>query len=124
MPAKWLRIVVEPDPDVIVVQNGQASQGLKMTVPDEVVEQIRQGYQCVECLEPLDTAFPEKCPLCFFPIKERQLEVFERVFKGHQPGARTGADWEAEADRIEERKERRAFAKRAKESGIVVPRVL
>lgn len=124
MPSEWHRIVVEPDPSVAVVQNGIKYQGLRLTVPDEVVEQIRHGYQCIECLEPLETAFPKKCPLCSFPIREEQAEAFAQAFKGHVPGARTGADWDAEADRIEERKERRAFEKKASESGIVVPKAL
>lgn len=117
----WNRILIEDDPDKAELLDGRVTQGLRVAMCDEDVERLRQGYKCINCFEPLDTAFPKACPLCTYPMKEQQAELFGAIYAGYIPGLRTGPDWEAEADRLEERKERRAFAKRAKESGIVVP---
>lgn len=124
MPARWYRIVAESDPGALVVKDGVAAQGVKLTVPDEVVEQIRAGYQCLECLEPLSESFPENCPLCGFPMKKHQAEMFARVFKGHVPGARTGPDWDAQADALEERAEMRARRRRIERAGMVTPQII
>ena len=125
MPRKWNRIVAENDPFVAQQQyDGTLTMGVRLTLCDEDVEMIRQGYKCIHCLENLDTAFPEACFLCGYPMKKLQAETFAKVFAGHVPGARTGADWEAEADRIEARAERRAFERRARESNIFVPRAI
>ena len=123
--AEWNRIVAENDPFVAQQQpDGTLTMGVRLTLCDEDVEMIRQGYKCINCLENLESGFPEECFLCGYPIKKMQSETFARVFSGHRPGARTGADWEAQADRLQERAERRAFERRARESNIFVPRAL
>lgn len=122
MARPWKRILVEDDPDHAEVLDGRVYQGLRVAMSDEDVEAMRQGYKCINCWENLDEAFPKSCPLCTFPMRAEQAERFSRIYVGYIPGLRTGADWEAEADRLEARKERRAFERRAKESGIVVPR--
>lgn len=132
MSRQWQRIVAEPDYGSATVVDGRLFQGIKITVSDETIERIRQGYQCIECLEVCKTAYrcPNAhlgCPMARLGDKdareaERQWkERFAMSYKGHVPGARTGADWEAEADRLEERKERRAFERRAAESGLAIP---
>jgi hypothetical protein len=122
MPRPWNRIVVDDDPDVIEEHpDGRLTQGFSVAMCDEDVEAMRQGYKCIGCFENLDHAFPKDCPVCGFPMQAEQAERFARIYKGHKL-TRTGVDWEAQADRLEEQKERRAFEKRAAESGIVVPR--
>jgi len=124
MPRPWNRILVDDDPDYAELLDGRLTQGLRVAMCDEDVERIRVGYKCINCFEDIDTAFPESCFLCGFPMKAEQAEKFGAIYAGHIPGLRTGPDWEAEADRLEERKERRAFEKRATESGIVVPKLV
>jgi hypothetical protein len=94
--------------------------GLNIAACTEDVEQVRQGYRCLNCWEPLDEAWPRACFLCSYPIGKKQAEDFARVYKGYDPTLRTGADLDAAADRMEERAERRRFAARARESGIVL----
>lgn len=119
MPPRWNRIAVEEDHGVTELHaNGRLMPGLNIAACDEDVEQVRTGYRCIQCWEPLEAAWPKECFLCGFPIATHQAEQFARVYKGYDPTARTGADWEAEADRIEEQQERRAFEKRAAKSGI------
>lgn len=118
MAPKWRRIVVEEDPGVIEVYEGRMLQGLNIAACNEDVEEVRQGYRCINCWEPLDEGWPAACPLCSFPISTHQAETFARVYKGFDPTLRTGADWERKADELEERQERRAFEQRAAKSGI------
>jgi hypothetical protein len=119
MPRPWQRIVVQEDLGVIEVFAGRGMfPGLNVAMSDEDVEATRLGYKCIQCFENFDEGWPETCFVCGFPVRDEQAEKFAKAFKGHEPGARTGADWEAEADRIEDRAERRAFELRAKKSGI------
>ena len=119
MAPKWNRIVVQEDHGVLeAFGDGRMMPGLNIAAQDEDVEQVRQGYRCIRCWEPLDNAWPKACPLCGFPVASHQAEHFERVYKGYDPTIRTGADLDRIADEIEERAARRAFAERAKESGI------
>lgn len=119
MTPKWNRIVMQEDIGVVEAYgDGRLMPGLNIAACDEDVDQVRTGYRCIRCWEPLENAWPENCPLCGFPIKEHQAEHFARAYKGYDSTARTGADWEAEADRILERAERRRLLTRAKESGI------
>lgn len=122
MTPKWNRIVVQEDVGVLEIMETPAGKrlmpGLNVAACDEDVEQVRTGYRCIHCWEPLETAWPKVCPLCKYPIRSHQSEQFAQVYKGHDPTARTGADWDLLADQLEERQERRAFLRRAKESGI------
>lgn len=110
--------------DVGVVESyadGRVMPGLNIAACDEDVEEVRSGVRCIRCWEPLGgdiPAFPDACPLCNFPIKTHQAEHFARVYRGYDPTARTGADWESAAERIAEQAERRRTLDRAKESGI------
>jgi hypothetical protein len=132
MARPWNRIVVEEDPGVIEVhEGGRMMPGLNVAMCHDDVEAIRHGIKCINCFENLDregadgpcgvcsgSAWPKLCFLCGYPVATHQAEQFARVYAGYDSTLRTGADWEREADRLDERKERRAFAARAKESGI------
>jgi hypothetical protein len=132
---EWKRILVEEDVGVMEVhstpQGNRLMAGLNIAMCDEDVDATRRGLKCINCQENLDregaegpygvcsgTAWPKSCFLCGYPVGDRQAEQFARVYKGYDPTARTGADLEAAADRMADRAERRAFARRAKESGI------
>lgn len=133
MARPWNKIVVEEDHGVTEVYEGNRMMpGLNVAMCNDDVEATRLGIKCINCQENLDragaegptgivcsgSAWPKQCFLCGYPVATHQAEHFARVYKGYDPTLRTGADWEAEADRLEDRAERRAFAKRAKESGI------
>lgn len=115
----WQRIVVEEDHGVTEVhEDGRLMPGLNVAMSVDDVEATRQGYKCINCWENFESAWPKLCFVCGYPVATHQAEQFARVYAGYDPTLRTGADWEAVADQLEERAERRAFAKRAKESGI------
>lgn len=116
MTPKWNRIVVEEDHGVLVINDTSAGKrllpGLNIAACDEDVQQVRQGYRCINCWEPLEEGWPAVCPLCRYPIRAQQAEQFARVYKGYDPRLRTGADVDRIADEMEERAEMRAFARR------------
>lgn len=125
MPApKWNPIIVEEDVGVMEVhetpEGRRLMSGLNIAARAEDVEQVRQGYRCLNCWEPLDSAWPRACPLCSYPINTKQAEDFARVYKGYDPTVNGQIDWQREQDKLEERAERRRFAARARESGIVL----
>jgi hypothetical protein len=129
---QWQRILVEEDHGVVELhQNGRMMPGLNVAMSDDDVEATRLGFKCINCLENLDregaegpcgvcsgTAFPERCFLCGFEVGKHQAEQFARAYAGYDSTLRTSADWEAEADRLQDKADRRAFAARAKQSGI------
>jgi len=113
-------MLVSEDVSVAEVHpDGRQTLGVKYVLCDDDIEAIRQGYRCVNCQENFDEAFPETCIVCGFPCRERQSEYFARIYAGHIPGARTGIDVEAEADRIEAEAEKRAFQNRTGISVVV-----
>lgn len=114
---------VEDDPnEIIVEEDGHRSRAVNVTYPLEVVERIRSGYLCLKCQEPLETPFPEKCPmpLCGYEIRSRQSEDFAKEFRGLTWIGPKVTPEEELAD-LQERSERRTAGKR-KDSSIAVPR--
>lgn len=71
----------------------------------EDIERRKQGYVCIECWEPHETPFPERCQLCGFPMRAKQLEQFEKQFKGVERNPRA-ALIASELDRIDDVHER------------------
>lgn len=108
---------VTEDPVEIVHVGGRWMNDVKVALAPEEVERIRQGYVCIECLEPQETPFPEKCSAfwCKYPIREKQTAEFAERYKGE---VRSGASTtlREDFDRLEEESKRRKFA-RQKERG-------
>lgn len=79
-------IDVNDDPDNVhwdnVSQNWR--HDFRATLKPSDVDRIREGYVCLHCLEPLEHAFPERCPLCQYECRARQAKDFERKFQGEE----------------------------------------
>lgn len=119
MALEWDRMIVEEDLGVIEVHDeGRPMHGLNVATTKRGVEKIRLGYKCINCMEPFESAWPKKCPLCGYPVADKQAEEFARVYKEYDK-SRFETDWDAELDRIEERKARRAFENRTGISVVV-----
>jgi len=73
-----------------------------ITWPREVVERMRAGYQCINCLEPQEHSWPESCSLCHFPMRTKQAEFFARAYAGE--AALNARNWDEELDGLEERR--------------------
>jgi hypothetical protein len=80
---------IEPAHRIRTLPDGRQFRESTLTLTPEAIEQIWQGYRCARCLEhegivPLG-AFPERCPLCQFPMRELQREQLEQDFVGQHP---------------------------------------
>ena len=86
------------------------------------VEKVRQGYICIKCLEDLNSAFPDLCPVCAFPMRLRQTEEFAKTFRGEKKfGPSTTIEEEYEI--AEETIQREAYDK-ARSLGLILPKYM
>lgn len=102
-----MEAVIE-DPVQIVQVGGRWMNDVKVALAPEQVERIRQGYVCIECLEPQETPFPEQCSAfwCKYPIRDKQPAEFQERFAGEvKAGASTTL--REDFDRLEEEATRR-----------------
>lgn len=103
----------------VVDSNGNVSLGINWVLSPDEFEQVRQGYRCLQCMEPLQPAFPEKCPLCSYEVRSRQTIDLMRDHRGeHRYGPTPLEDIEALE---QERAERDKPGWLETRSGIVVP---
>lgn len=105
---------------VAVMPDGRVMQRTVLGFPAAVVERMRQGYVCVKCYEALDSPFPDECPICKFPMRERQGAEFAKDFRGDIAfGPSTSLDEEYEI--AEETIQRDAYDK-ARKLGLILPK--
>ena len=111
---------VDIDPDAYVVMpDGRRTQRHAFGLTDEVVERIKQGYVCIKCLEAYANAFPDKCLVCGFPMRDQQAAEFAKDFRGGvQYGPSTTIDEEYEI--AEEMIQKDAYD-RARKLGLILP---
>jgi len=71
---------------VRVTPDGRHAYEAKFTFTQKGFEMLRQGYLCINCFQDLrpDGAFPEECPMCAFPVRDRQLEHLGISFVGEE----------------------------------------
>jgi hypothetical protein len=81
-PVKPLAVV--DDPSQATFDGNVLRAGYNATFDADTIERFRQGYACIRCWEPQQTPFPEACPLCMYPIKDRQREDFAAEFEGEK----------------------------------------
>ena len=101
-------------------RHGRLQAGVNWLLTDDRLEEIRQGYVCLNCQEPLHQlgAFPESCPVCGFRVREQQTAELAKDMRGEE---RVGEDdAETEARWAWEKTENRW--RRAGGKGILVPR--
>ncbi len=112
---------VKDDPNELVIENGKVYRGVNKTLTAEAIEQIKTGYRCIRCEEPqMKGAWPERCSLCGFPIKDKQMELFHKWFKGEEwVGSRI--NYREEIDRLDDELERDNWEE-SPTSGIIIPR--
>jgi DNA-directed RNA polymerase subunit RPC12/RpoP len=121
LPTRWNVPVVEADPYHYEVTPEGPREGIRAAFCDEDIEMFRTGYKCIECWEPLDSAYPDKCFLCEFPVKALQADTFAERFAGHRElGSRINADEELE--RLARQRDERERREGLKSKGIVIPR--
>lgn len=119
-----IEAVIE-DPTEIVHVGGRWMNDVKVAIAPEQVERIRQGYVCIQCLEPQETPMPAECSAfwCKYPMKAQQLTEYEKRFQGEiRAGASTTI--REDFDRLEDESKRRKHARqkaRGEKPAIYVP---
>jgi hypothetical protein len=97
---------------------GRATLDYKARFSPEQIERFRLGYICLECWEPHESPFPEKCILCGYEMRARQNEDFARKFQGVERDPRAKLI-ETELDALDDKHERNYYETN---SGIVIPK--
>lgn len=67
--------VVEPN-------TGRKMIDVNIILPPAHKRQILTGYRCISCLEPFDTAYPARCDVCGYEVRDRQAQRAEQEFEG------------------------------------------
>ena len=84
-------IIPETDPSGPVVHiNGRWMRDVTLTMGEDSLRKIAQGYMCINCLEDFTRAannpgaFPEKCPndWCQYPMSAQQKKDYEQHYGG------------------------------------------
>jgi hypothetical protein len=79
-----LDVIWEEDVEnVLVHADGRVTRAMLGIVPDDQFPLLQQGYACAACFTRLDVAFPEVCPTCNFPMRERQTAFIAKSFVGN-----------------------------------------
>lgn len=85
---RWRRpvrpVAVEDDPSSATFDGNVFRAGFNATFDADTIERFRQGYACMRCWEPFEEAFPEACPLCMYPVRDRQRVDFADEFEGEK----------------------------------------
>lgn len=72
----------------------------------EDFERVKEGYVCINCMEPHETPFPEACLVCGFRMREEQAKMIAFEYEGEKyigPSTTT----REEMDKLQEENERR-----------------
>ena len=108
------------DGDFATSEVGRDTLDYKARFSQQEIGRRLEGYVCIQCWEPHETPFPERCSLCSFPMRARQLSTFHEQFEGDER-ARWVERIEKELDQLEDTHERNFHET---SSGIVIPRAL
>ena len=89
MPERWRKpaevIDIQELPDQgFWLPDGRVQGAVQLTLSEDTIERMRLGYMCVKCMEPFEQAWPERCPVCGAPVRDKQAEYFAREFAGEE----------------------------------------
>ena len=93
-------------------------QDVPLSAPNIVLSEedfgrLAAGYVCLNCLEDLDTPFPDACPICGYGMREHQTRELNQHFEGYIAlGPSTTLEEEAEMMAYLRRKEEHDTGKR------------
>lgn len=114
---------IEPDPEHVVIRRGgdmEATDSAIIVLEEYDADRMRAGYICLQCMEDLDTAFPDECPICRYPMATRQAERFAKEFQGNM---RVGPSTTLDEEREIMQELRRRGQQEIKTPQIIVPRM-
>jgi len=117
--------VVEGD-TLVAMPSGEMMIDAHVTVDDETIERMKAGYICINCLEPLETPFPERCEAmklpdgkvigCYYPVRDNQLRDLHMKY-----GSLEEIDLRPKVDKAEEIERLREMDDFENRTGIILP---
>jgi len=119
---------VDNDPENVIIRRDadrpEAKAAALIALEEFDMGRLKAGYVCVNCLEDLDTAYPDACPVCRYPMATKQAERVAKEFVGD---VKIGPSTTLEDERLimQEMRERRRVANHGIEvysPQIIVPR--
>jgi hypothetical protein len=75
-------IAIEPAEQGIWLPDGRVHGEVQLTLSQDDVNRMRAGWVCAKCLEPFESAWPIRCPVCGAPVRNEQSAYFAREFGG------------------------------------------
>jgi len=78
-------LAVEPIEQGLYLADGRVLGEHQISWSPEQIERFRLGYKCLNCLEPQEQAWPERCAVCGYPMRAQQAEFFAREYAGVVP---------------------------------------
>lgn len=76
-------ILVENTTDGAVTFDGNVYRApFNATFHEYDIGRLREGYGCLRCWQPFETAFPDACTLCGYPVASLQAADFAQEFDG------------------------------------------
>jgi hypothetical protein len=93
---------IEPIHQAFYLPDGRVLGGARIAWSEEDISRMRAGYVCVNCLEPHEHAWPERCSFCKFPIRSEQASYFAKEYGGEER-LYSGVDLDEERESLHER---------------------
>lgn len=71
-----------PQEITVVDETGTVRRGINWLLTEEEMGQVREGYRCLNCMQRFQEAFPEKCLVCGFHVRDQQSFELQRQHQG------------------------------------------
>jgi hypothetical protein len=88
MTERWRRplkpLAIEEDAGAVSYDGVKLMRGLDITYTPDDFQRLREGYACLNCQEPFEQPFPERCAVCGYAVRELQTADIAREFRGHK----------------------------------------
>lgn len=80
-----LPVAIDEDTHRVLVdtRTGERIKHYEQVYTEYDVGRMRAGYVCIHCGEAQEQAFPDKCWVCHFPMKDEQTHRFGEEFDGY-----------------------------------------
>lgn len=118
--APGMPVAIDTDnPDLVVNDDGTTEVSYDVTFREPEIVKFRQGYKCLKCWEEYANAWPDKCRVCGYAIKQHQAADFAKHYGGEKwLGPSTSMS--EEIDRLDWEHEKNLWEKHGG-TGIIVP---
>ncbi len=111
---RWRKPVVpkavEETPTAYASDGHGWRKNLNWVLSPEDFQRVKDGYVCVNCMEPHERPFPENCTVCRFQMRKEQHKLLDFEYEGEKhlgPSTTMQQELDRLAEETERRKERK-----------------